>query len=59
MKRIVFLPLLLFALTTTAQITLVKNHKAKARIVLAEDNDVNQQAAALLNRFLGEMTKNF
>ena len=56
MKRIVFLPLLLFALTTTAQITLVKNHKAKARIVLAEDNEVNQQAAALLNRFLGEMT---
>ena len=48
--------LLFVALSASAQITLVKKGKPKARIVLAEDNETNRQAAQLLNRFVGEMT---
>ena len=55
MKRLWMISLLLVALSASAQITLVKKGKAKARIVLAEDNETNRQAAQLLNRFVGEM----
>ena len=55
MKRLWMISLLFVALSASAQITLVKKGKAKARIVLAEDNETNRQAAQLLNRFVGEM----
>ncbi len=55
MKRLWMISLLFVALSASAQITLVKKGKPKARIVLAEDNETNRQAAQLLNRFVGEM----
>lgn len=39
-------------LSAQAQITLVKNQKPAARIVLTEKSDVNQQAATLLQDFI-------
>lgn len=51
------LPLLacaLLAAPTQAQMTLVEKGRAKARIVLAEDNAVNRRAATLLQRFVRE-----
>lgn len=38
----------------SAQVCLVSKGKAQARIVLAEDNDVNRKAAQLLQRFVRE-----
>ena len=37
-----------------AQVCLVSKGKPQARIVLAEDNDVNRKAAQLLQRFVRE-----
>ncbi len=51
------LPLLacaLLAVPAHAQMTLVEKGRAKAHIVLAEDNAVNRRAAALLQRFVRE-----
>ena len=42
MKRLWMISLLFVALSASAQITLVKKGKAKARIVLAEDNETNR-----------------
>ena len=46
--------MLLFALSSrvSAQITLVKDGKATSRIVLVEKNEVNEQAATLLQDFV-------
>lgn len=44
----------LFTLGISAQIKLVENNKPKSKIVLAVDNDVNRQAALLLQRFVKE-----
>ena len=46
--------MLLFGLSSrvSAQITLVKDGKATSRIVLVEKNEVNEQAATLLHRFV-------
>ena len=55
MRRIlsaITLLLLLFSSEASAQITLVKNGKAKARIVCTDNNDTNLQAANLLNHFI-------
>ena len=57
MKKLFLLALLFGCLNASAQITLVKNHKAKVRIVLAEDNEVNRQAAELLNKFVAEISR--
>ena len=55
MRRIlstIFATLMLSSLTASAQLNLVKNRKAKARIVCTDNNDTNLQAANLLNHFL-------
>ena len=46
--------MLLFGLSSrvSAQITLVKDGKATSRIVLVEKNEVNEQAATLLQDFV-------
>ena len=43
---------MLSSLTASAQINLVKNRKAKARIVCTDNSSTNQQAANLLNHFI-------
>ncbi len=43
-----------FTLPAHAQMTLVEKGKAKARIVIAEDNAANRRAAAMLQRFVKE-----
>ncbi|MDB9154393.1 hypothetical protein PN628_23290 [Parabacteroides distasonis] len=51
--------LLLFCLSprASAQITLVKNGKASSRIVLVEKNEVNEQAATLLQDFVKRISQ--
>ena len=44
--------LLLFSSEASAQLNLVKNGKAKTRIVCTDNNDTNLQAANLLNHFI-------
>lgn len=44
------------ASTTYAQMTLVKNGKAKTRIVLANDNAINREAADMLSRFVNKIS---
>ncbi len=43
-----------FTVPARAQMTLVEKGKAKARIVIAEDNAANRRAAAMLQRFVKE-----
>ncbi len=52
MKRIFILLSLMGFLSASAQMTLVKNNKPASRIVVTEDNPVNQQAAFLLQDFI-------
>lgn len=51
--------MLLFALSSrvSAQITLVKDGKATSRIVLVEKNEVNEQAATLLQDFVKRISQ--
>ena len=53
--------MLLFALSSrvSAQITLVKDGKATSRIVLVEKNEVNEQAATLLQDFVKRIRLRF
>ena len=51
--------LVFFTLSVTyvsAQITLVKSHKPKAKIVLAENNAVNHDAALILSHFIEKIS---
>lgn len=51
--------MLLFGLSSrvSAQITLVKDGKATSRIVLVEKNEVNEQAATLLQDFVKRISQ--
>ncbi|MFR3099561.1 MAG: hypothetical protein ACLTNJ_02795 [Parabacteroides distasonis] len=51
--------MLLFGLSSrvSAQITLVKDGKATSRIVLVEKNEVNEQAATLLQDFVKRISR--
>ena len=55
-RNLFLLWMLWMPMLSMAQITLVKNHKAQARILLVEDNAVNKEAAELLNFFLQKMS---
>lgn len=54
LHRILLLAVLLFPFAGSAQITVVKNHRPAARIVLASDGADMRAAAELLQRFVGE-----
>lgn len=47
---------LCLSLLVSAQVSLTKNGKAVSRLVLVEDNPVNQQAAKLLQQFVKQMS---
>lgn len=49
---VILLSMLLFTFSASAQISLVKEGKASSRIVLKEKNEVNKQAADLLQDFV-------
>ena len=54
LRKILLVACLATPCAVPAQVSLVSKGKAQARIVLAEDNDINRKAAQLLQRFVRE-----